>query len=245
MSGRSRPAILFDFDGVLVDSEPAHWHAFRDALSPLGIRLTRARYERRYLAFDDRAALRAMLGDAGVEGPIEALLRRKRTLYRRRLSRGIAIPRGAVRLLRELHELQPLAIVSGAARVEIRRTLRRAGVEGLFRRIVSAESVRRGKPDPEGYRLAMRRLGLDASGCVAIEDSPGGIRAARAAGIASSFAPATLRRAGAARVVPELRALRIRDLQAPPYGGAPAAAPSRSRSAGRSPGHDRSRRPPG
>ncbi len=191
-----------------------------------------------------------MLGDAGVEGPIGDLLKRKRTLYRRRLSRGIGIPRGAVRLLRELHELQPLAIVSGAARVEIREALRRAGVEGLFRRIVSAESVRRGKPDPEGYRLAMRRLGLDASSCVAIEDSPGGIRAARAAGIAvigiaSSFAPATLRRAGAARVVPELRALRARDLQAPPDGGAPAAAPFRSRNGGRSPGHDRSRRPPG
>ncbi len=280
----ARPAILFDFDGVLVDSEPAHWRAFRETLRPLGIPLTRARYDARYLAFDDRTALRAMLDDAAAEllrcraapgrgraapirqaagaaSSIDRLLRRKRALFRGRFARRIAIPRRAADLLRALGERVPLAIVSGAARVEILRALRKARLTGAFRTIVSAESVRRCKPDPEGYRLALRRLGLAttpgeksglvrAAGCLAIEDSPGGIRAARSAGIevigiAGSFTPAQLRRAGAMRVVPALHALLFEDLLSPPHGAGRAAAPSRSRSGGRWRGRGRSRRHPG
>lgn len=260
----ARPAILFDFDGVLVDSETAHWRAFRETLRPLGISLTRARYDARYLAFDDRSALHAMLDDAaahsrpaaraaaGRKAPaIATLLRRKQALFRHRFARRIIIPRRAADLLRALGERVPLAIVSGAARVEIRRALRQARLAGAFRTIVSAESVRRCKPDPEGYRLGLRRLGLSrAAGCLAIEDSPGGIRAARAAGIevigiASSFTPARLRKAGATRVAPALQRLLLEELVSFPHGAGRAAAPSRSRSGGRWRGRGRSRRRPG
>jgi histidinol dehydrogenase len=209
-------AVLFDFDGVLVDSEKDHWRAFREVLRPLSVRLTWKEYAGRYLVFDDRTALAAMLGDAGRASPgagragaaaIGPLVRRKRALFRRRSGGGPRLLPGAARLVRALAGRLPLAIVSGAARSEVLAALRRAGLAGAFGAVVAAEDVRRCKPDPEGYRLALRRLGLrKAAGCLAFEDSPGGVRAARAAGlevvgVSTTYPAAALRRAGARRVV--------------------------------------------
>jgi len=206
-------AVLFDFNGVLLEDEAYHWRAFREILRPLGIRLGRAVYNTRYLVFDDRTALRAMLRDAGIrQASFETVLRRKRQTYRW-LVRRLRIDRRSVRLIRAAARVVPIAIVSGAIRSEVAEALRRAGLQRLFGAVVTAEDVKRPKPWPDGYRLAMRRLGLRSGrGCVAIEDSPGGVRAARDAGltvvgVTSTFSAGTLRRAGAARVVPALGAL--------------------------------------
>ena len=207
-SGSGQPAaILFDFNGVLMDDEEYHWCAFREVLAPLGITLSRKRYDRRYLAFDDATALKTMLEDAGRTGArFNALLRRKRRLFRRLCKEHVRIEPPVVRLVRTLARSTPLAIVSGAARAEIVRALRQARIARAFRTIVSCEAVERCKPDPEGYLLGLRRLGIrNRGGSVAVEDSPGGIRAARAAGlrvvaVATSYSPAVLRRAGAIRV---------------------------------------------
>ncbi|MGH9751128.1 MAG: histidinol dehydrogenase, partial [Candidatus Polarisedimenticolia bacterium] len=229
-------AVLLDFDGVLVDSEADHCRAFAAVLAPYGVRLNRAIYDRRYLAFDDRRALREMLRDAGLGGaaaprvrgaaapgarripPIpspEVLVRRKRTVFRRLTGGASPLLPGAARLVRTLGRGgTPLALVSGAARAEVLAALRRGGILDRFATIVTAEDVERSKPDPEGYRLALHRLGCDGGGgCVAIEDSPGGIRAARAAGlgvvaVATSYPPARLRRAGAAVVTGTIAGLR-------------------------------------
>lgn len=212
-----RAAVLFDFDGVLVDDERLHWRAWRELLGRLGIPLTRARYKARYLACDDHAACRSALRDAGWpparrrRETVEALVRRKRRLFRRLCARqGIGVSSGARRVVRALGARVRLAVVSGAARLEVVGALRRARLLGRFEVIVAAEDVRRCKPSPEGYRLALRRLGLEASGaCIAVEDSPGGIAAARAAGlralgVATSYTAAALRRAGAFEVVRSL-----------------------------------------
>jgi len=118
--------------------------------------------------------------------------------------------------VRDLAARLPLAVVSGAARAEVRGALGRARLLAPFACIVAAENVRRSKPHPEGYRRALRLLrrtgrlkGGGGRGCVAVEDSPGGIRAARAAGlavlgVATSYPPAALRRAGAYAVVASL-----------------------------------------
>jgi beta-phosphoglucomutase len=213
--------VLFDFNGVLVDDESYHWRAFRDVLAPLGARVTRRLYDRRYLAWDDRAACRLALRDARVApsrrgaAAVRRLVARKRRLFRARLRRdGIGVEAGGARLVRALARDTALAVVSSAARVEIETPLRRAGLRRFFRVIVAAEDVRRSKPDPAPYRAALRRLGLHGpSGCVAIEDSPGGIAAARAAGlpvlgVATSLPAGVLKRAGAFAVVPSLRAAR-------------------------------------
>jgi histidinol dehydrogenase len=212
--GAGPRAVLFDFDGVLVASERAHHRAFAHVLRSLGARLTWSAYRDRYLAFDDATALRVMLRDAGIRGapPIAALVRRKRARFARITGGAPPVAAAAVRLVKDLAERVPLAIVSGAARAEIAIAVRRAGIAKHFRTVVAAEDVRRSKPDPEGYRLGLRRLRLGRpDGCVAFEDSPGGIRAARAAGlrvigVASTYPPALLRRAGAAMVIPSLGA---------------------------------------
>jgi beta-phosphoglucomutase len=215
------PAVLFDFNGVLVDDEHYHWLALRAVLLPLGVRVSRRLYDDRYLAFDDAAACAAALRDAGLpaarRGPatVRSLVARKRRRFRRLVREaGVGVGAGAARLVRRLAASAPLAVVSGAARVEIEDALRRAGLRRLFRVVVAAEDVRRCKPDPEGYRRALGRLGVrHPAGCVAVEDSPGGIAAARAAGlrvigVATSYPAALLRRAGASGVVASLRASR-------------------------------------
>ena len=219
-------AVLFDFNGVLLDDEPVHFSAYRELLAPRGIRLTRAAYEARYLPLDDHSACARMLADAGwpparrTRAIVARLVRAKRRIYRRVLARrGGAISRGATALVRGLAGDCPLAIVSGAARSEIVAALRRARLVDCFAAIVSAESVRRPKPAPDGYRRALRLVAAGrAHGAVALEDSPLGIRAARRAGlvvigVATTYRPALLRRAGAFAVVPSLaRPERVRSL---------------------------------
>ncbi len=212
-------AVLFDFDGVLVDSEAFHFRAFRDILRPLGVRLTRKTYDERYIAFDDRNAIMAMLRDAALtERSVDDLVRRKRRRYRRLCGARLRVGRAEATFVRAVGERAPIAVVSGAARDEILLALRRGGLAGAFRAIVAAGEVRRPKPHPDGYRLAMRLLhagrGRD---CVAIEDSPGGIAAARAAGlqvigVTTSYPGAALRRAGAFRIVPAVTRLDPDDL---------------------------------
>ena len=214
-------AILFDFNGVLLDDETFHWRAFQEVLRPFDVTLRRARYNVRYLVFDDRSALQAMLRDARLpRAALEDLLRRKRRTYAR-LARRLRIDPRAAHLVRAVARGVPIAVVSGAARSEVEEALRRAGLARLFGAVVTAEDVRRPKPWPDGYRLAVRRLGLRSGrGCLAVEDSPGGIRAARAAGlmvvgVATSFSAAVLRRAGAVRVVRALHDFRMEQLLSP------------------------------
>jgi histidinol dehydrogenase len=233
-SMRRLRAVLFDFDGVLVDSETFHFRAFREVLKPLGVRLTRKAYDDRYLAFDDRNAIIAMLRDARrgarpprpaggaaaaiAAGGVDELVRRKRTRYRRLCGARLRVGRSEAAFVRAVVRRVPTAIVSGAARDEILLALRRGGLGRAFRAIVAAGEVPRPKPHPDGYRRAMRLLRLGRGrDCVAIEDSPGGIAAARAAGlpvigISTSYPAAALRRAGAWRVVPAVARLDPDDL---------------------------------
>ena len=205
--------MLFDFNGVLVDDEHLHWRAFREVLAAHGVRLTRALYDARYLSFDDREACRRMLRDASLPrsaaaaGRLRGLVAAKRRRYRRLVrAAGRGVPESLAAALRRLARGFHLAVVSGAARAEVTTALAGARLRGVFRVVVAAENVRRGKPHPEGYRKALERLGLVAADAMAIEDSPGGIAAARAAGlevvgVATSYPPARLVRAGASRVL--------------------------------------------
>ncbi|MEW5983677.1 MAG: histidinol dehydrogenase [Acidobacteriota bacterium] len=217
-------AVVFDFNGVLVDDEPWHWQAMREAVEPLGLVLSWRRYKARYLHYDDHTALSRMLDDAEVVPPtsLDRLVARKRRLYRGRVppDGGIAGPIAA--LVRAVAREVPIAIVSGAARSEVVHAVKRAGLRSHFATIIGAEDVSLPKPDPEGYSLAVRRLmakrllteGLPV---LAVEDSPGGAGAALAAGlevfgIATTYSAARLRRAGASRVAPALAGLVPSDL---------------------------------
>ncbi len=196
---------MFDYNGVLVDDEAVHLAAFRDALRPLGIDVSDADYWSRYIGFDDVGAFRAMLSDAGrvpTNELVVELVDAKRPLYLARAQAGLSVFEGAADWVRRRAAVGPVGIVSGALRDEIELGLEVLGVREHVQFIVSAEDTREGKPDPEGYRMGLSRLGSDA---VVIEDSVAGVVAAKAAGVpciavAHSYSEAELRAAGADRV---------------------------------------------
>jgi HAD superfamily hydrolase (TIGR01509 family) len=210
-------AIIFDFNGVLVDDEAVHLAAFRDVLAPLAISVSDDDYTNRYLGFDDAGAFEAILTDAGrppTREEVGALIEKKRPFYMRRAEASLVVFEGAVDLLTRCAELGPIAIVSGALRDEIHFALGKMGVRDLVTLVVSAEDTKRGKPDPEGYNLAVLRLG-EAEGrelrlCLAIEDSLAGIQAAKGAGllclaVAHSYPQGQLEEAGADHVARAVR----------------------------------------
>lgn len=216
-------AAIFDFDGVIVDSEPLHFGALRDALRPEGIALDEDEYRSTYLAYDDRGAIRLALERHGMawDGErIEAIARRKARDFERLLPE-VPFFDGARELVRALAGEMPLGIASGALRSEIEAILRAGGLYDAFSTIVGADDVHRGKPDPEAYLTAMERLryrapGLEPAQCLVFEDSVPGILSARAAGmtvvaVTNSYPAQKL--AAAHRVVDSLAGLDARMLR--------------------------------
>ncbi|MEJ5347743.1 MAG: HAD family phosphatase [Desulfosoma sp.] len=211
-------AVIFDFDGVLVDSEPLHYQAFCDVLAPLGLAHSYEVYLERYIGFDDRDALRTIFEDAGraLDSDLfERLLRDKEAAFQNIVSRGVVPFAGAKELVENLNSAGlPLAIASGARKEEIHLILKSLEMLDAFSVIVSADDVAKGKPHPETYQKALEALraihptlrgapeddGSSPQGVVVIEDTPTGIQAALSAGlfvvaVAHTYPPAALQQA--------------------------------------------------
>ena len=184
-------AVIFDFDGVLADTEPLHCRAFQFAADSIGQSLSPAEYYGQFLGLTDRECLAALCQRRQVAPTTEifdSLLQRKRRRYAELLD-GATLFAGVAEVLREVRALAVLAIASGAFRDEIGMLLTRAGVADCFAAIVSAEDVQAGKPAPDGFLCALRRINaaravtITPAQCVVVEDSPRGIAAAQAAGM--------------------------------------------------------------
>ncbi len=197
-------AILFDFNGVIIDDEPLHCDALIATLATYGYTLDRERYYREYLGFDDRECFRytfERLGWPADEQRLRQAIERKAALYERAVRASMELVPGAAEFVRTAGALgYRLAVVSGALRREVELVLREAGLRELFGAIVAAEDVTACKPDPQGYRRAAELLQIPPRHCVVIEDSLPGLAAARAAGmrcvmLATSHAPEELRMA--------------------------------------------------
>jgi beta-phosphoglucomutase len=185
-------AIIFDFDGVLANTEPLHLRAYQDVLAGENITLAGQDYYSRYLGFDDVGAFRAIGRDAG-RAWSAADITRLVTIKARRIEAlehdaSVLFP-GAAEAVRRAAAVFPLAIASGALGAEVRRVLERERLMEHFAAIVAAEDTPLSKPSPEPYLHALARLtsslsvGIAAGECVALEDSPWGLQAARAAGM--------------------------------------------------------------
>lgn len=199
-------AVVFDFDGVIVDSEPLHWRSFQQVLSPLGFSFSWEEYLERYVGLDDRGAFRAAFRATGRsldEARLGELITLKAAAFQQEVAGGVAPYPGVLNLIREAASHFPIALCSGALRSDIHPVLQGLGLQEVFPVIVSAEEVRVSKPDPESYTLAFRRLenllqaSLSPSRCMAIEDTPAGIASARAAGfcvlaVTNNFPPQKL-----------------------------------------------------
>jgi beta-phosphoglucomutase len=197
-------AVLFDFDGVIVNSEPLHFRALAEVLAGEGIEITEDEYFRDLIGFDDRGAIRTVF--ASHERPLDPpTLLRVLTLKSRAMMEMIhrrqykPLP-GVEELVRGLWWNYPLAICSGALREEIEAMLEGIALRDCFGTIVAAEDVEVGKPDPSGYLLCTRLVGdkmrqtLRPEDCLVVEDAPAVVRSVKAAGfptlaVASSYFP--------------------------------------------------------
>ena len=201
-------AVLFDFDGVIVNSEPLHFQALREVLAAEHIDLSEDEYWRELIGFDDRGAIRHVF--AKRNRPLEpktllaVIARKSRAMMDLIHARRFCALPGVEQFVRGLWRRCPLAICSGALREEIEAMLEGVALRDCFPVITAAEDVTVGKPDPQGYLLTMGLLSekfkdrlwqgraLSPADCLVVEDAPTVIRSVKAVGfptlaVASSY----------------------------------------------------------
>lgn len=187
-------AIIFDFDGVIADTEPLHLKAFQLTLKEKGIELSDEDYFENYLAYDDKTLFKELLKDRNYEhneAQISELMNRKSEHFENVLKGNILVLEGVPEFISEVSGKYPLAIGSGAIRSEIIDILESGGLREHFEIIVSADEIINCKPDPEVFIEALRRLNnldsvsekISPQECLVIEDSTSGIKAAHSAGM--------------------------------------------------------------
>lgn len=201
-------AVLFDFNGVLVDDESQHCEALRTILTDEGIALSREQYYADYLGLDDRTGFVQAFQRANrtlTTELLDRLVDSKSRVYQQLIARSLTMVPGADEFVRDAGKRYRLGIVSGASRHEIDLVLSRTTFGDRFEVIIAAADVPRCKPDPAGYLAAHAAFNglraMAARACVVIEDSVPGLTAARAAGmpcvlLATSYPANTLRQRG-------------------------------------------------
>jgi beta-phosphoglucomutase len=178
--------VVFDFDGVLADTEGLHFAAFRDVLAARSWTLSERDYYTRYLGFDDAGLIAAFARDQGLglnRQELGILVHDKVSLFATRLAAGAVLYPGAVPAVSRLGAAYRLAIASGALSSEIHAILDAARLRSSFAAIVGADHVAYTKPAPDPYLAAVKAIGVAPASAVAIEDSQWGITSARTAGL--------------------------------------------------------------
>ena len=219
-------AVIFDFDGVITDSEILHLRAFNQALAQHGMEITKEDYYKDYLGLSDLDLLNLLVGKSLLKGDareIANLAEQKKQAFEKLAKAEGSIIEGVRDFLQMLKQNNiPMAICSGALLAEIELILEEGRLRSFFEVIVSAEQVKKGKPNPEGFLLTLQKLNQDrqipiaGEQCIVVEDSHWGLEAAKAAGmhtvaITNSYDADQL--AMAEKVVTQLSELSIDDLQ--------------------------------
>lgn len=185
-------AVIFDFDGVIVDTEPIHYQVFQDILEPIGLGYTWDEYISTYMGFDDRDAFREAFRSAGktlTPDRLQELISQKAGIFEQVVSRGVTPYPGVLELINELTSQGiPLAISSGALRSDIMPILEQLDIKKHFSHIVTADDVPQSKPHPASYLSTKEKLlnsfpeRLNTGSLIyAIEDTPAGIQSAKGA----------------------------------------------------------------
>jgi beta-phosphoglucomutase len=189
-------AILFDFDGVLLDSEPVHCACWADVLAPLGVSVEWEYYRQYGVGVDDREMLRTMAARSDPPRNWEELWAQypaKKKLFQARMAQLPPFERLLDGFLGELHGVYKLAVVTSSATTEIVPILTAGGIRQHFDTLVGGEDVQNHKPAPDPYLLAAQRLGVRTA--LVVEDSQVGMTSGRAAGfeVLAVKGPADLR----------------------------------------------------
>lgn len=218
--------VIFDFDGVITDSEVLHLRAFNRVLAKFNVEISTKDYYQKYLGLNDVDCYKTLIKNRILqtnERQIRGLVEQKNRIFEE-LARteGRTIP-GVREFLQMLAQNEiPMAICSGALRTEIEMLLEESGLRHFFTVIISAEQVKKGKPDPEGFLLTLERLNkgcenpVKGNECIVIEDSHWGLEAAMAAGMHTVAVTNTYdaeQLSQAEKVVSRLDELTIIDLQ--------------------------------
>ena len=185
-SGRSDRAVIFDFNGTLSDDEPVLLRLYQEMFREhLGWELTERDYLARLAGLSDREIVEIVVSEQGRDVElVEGLLVERRDRYCLLVEQASPILDDTVALVQRLVDEEiPLAIVTGAQRIDVEYVLERSPAGSAFPVIVTEEDVTRGKPDPEGFLLAATALGVPSTSILAFEDSTHGAEAARAAGM--------------------------------------------------------------
>ena len=179
-------AVVFDFDGVLADSEPLHLAACQEVLSEIGVELSPEEYYEHYVGYDDEGMFRRMGSIRGwdlTDEQIAALIVQKSEVFDQVITRTDVLYPDARECVDLLARSYPLGIASGALKHEIELILQRGGLRDHFRFIVASGDTPESKPSPGPYLRAAALHGLPPGECVAIEDSRWGIDSAKGAGL--------------------------------------------------------------
>ena len=177
-------AVLWDLDGTLADSEEYHWLSWRDAMRAEGVELTYDRFLASFGQRNDRI-LGAWLGEAADATRIRRIGDWKEAEYRRLAeARGLTPLAGAREWVERLHgDGWKQAIASSAPRLNVETMLHVLKFDGLIDAMVSADEVKKGKPDPDVFLAAAAAVSVPPSRCVVVEDAPAGVEAGRRAGM--------------------------------------------------------------
>jgi beta-phosphoglucomutase len=221
-------AVIFDFDGVIADSEPLHYKAFKETLGRYyGVELAKERYYGEYLGYTDIECAQAISADFNLgldEGGIRQLMQEKTEIFDRLVQGQSTIIDGVCEFVDRIkRQGVHLAVCSGALLADIEFMLDGTDLANSFEIVVAADHVQKGKPHPEGFLLTLQRLNNTAeeqirpADCVVIEDSPWGLEAVAAAGmhaiaVANTY-PAEQLKGMAQRVVDRLDELNMDDLK--------------------------------
>ncbi len=221
-------AVIFDFNGVLVDDEAVHFELFREILAEEGVVITDRDYHERYLGYDDRGCFATALSDVGQavnDGRLDGLIERKARRYVEVADSGLSFFPFAAETLAAIASRWPVAICSGALRSEIEYALARLNRRGQVAAIIAAEDAHKCKPDPAGYLQSLEALQahqarspsstgklIQAQECLVIEDSLAGIVSAKGAGmwavgITHTYNAPQLRQSGADAIIHGLETL--------------------------------------
>ena len=177
--------VIFDMDGVIIDTEPIHYHAYSRQFAELGIVVSAAEYAT-FLGGSTRNVFQRLKHEYSLHQDIDALMLRKRALFNQYFDEqtDLALLPGVLALIEDLcrHHVQ-LVLASSASKATIARVFQRFALGPYFTHIVSGEDFVRSKPDPAIFRHAAELSGTPVAHCVVIEDSANGVTAAKAAGI--------------------------------------------------------------
>lgn len=185
-------ALIFDFDGVILDSEPLHYEACFYVLKPFGLKLDYTEYVEKYLGFTDKELFPKLLFEKNISCSLDkmnVLIEEKSKQYQELIKQCEHLPMvdSVDRYLDYISQkIAKLAICSGSRRAEIMTVLmklKQGQLGTYFNTIVTSEDVQQGKPSPEGYLLTANRLNVSPKHCLVIEDTPHGVKAAKDAGM--------------------------------------------------------------